>query len=84
MDINGKWEDFPIQWDEKTFFFRHDANNYALQKSKECLSENTQIKKNKIFTKEEWVIHKICVVISWALIISFSLVTIIALIFTSI
>jgi len=75
VEINGKWDEYPIQWDEKTFFWRYEANKYALDKSKEWLSKKSQIKKGRIFTKEEWVIHKICLTIAWILGISFVLVS---------
>ena len=74
MEINGKWEDYPVQWDEKDFFFRHKANEYALKKAKEWLSRNTNIKERRIFTEAEWVEHRISVAIAWILVVSFILV----------
>lgn len=78
IEINGKWEDYPVQWDEKDFFFRHEANKYALKKSKEWLSRNTQIKEKRIFTKGEWVEHKISLALAWIIGFLFLVVALIA------
>ena len=56
-----KWEDFPMQWGEETFFSRKKADDYALIKSKEWLSRNSGIKEKRIFTKEEWGSHQLAV-----------------------
>lgn len=84
MEINGKWEEYPVQWDEKYFFLRSEANKYALKKAKEWLSRNTQIKEKRIFTKEEWVIHNITLTIAWILIVSFGILTIFVLLISDI
>lgn len=73
MEINGKWDEYPVQWDEETFFFRHKANKYALKKAKEWLSRNSGIKTRRIFTEAEWAEHRTALVAAWFLIILFGI-----------
>lgn len=56
-----RWEDFPMQWGEETFFSRKKADDYALIKAKQWLSGNSGIKEKRIFTTEEWTSHKLAV-----------------------
>ena len=76
MEINGVWDDYPVQWDEKTFLLRSEADKFALIKAKEWLSKNSSIKLNRIFTEEEWAIHKICLTFLWIVGIGFGIVII--------
>jgi type IV secretory pathway component VirB8 len=78
MEINGKWEEYPVQWDEETFFLRRKANEYALKKSKEWLSENTGIKEKRIFTEAEWFEHKASLAFAWIITILFVVVAVAA------
>ncbi len=80
METNGVWDDYPVQWDEKKFVFRSEADKYALLKAKEWLSKNSNIKLKRIFTEEEWVIHKICIVFLWMIFSVIGIVVLLSLI----
>ncbi len=78
MEINGVWEDYPVQWDERTFILRSEADKYALLKAKEWLSRNSNIKLKRIFTEEEWFIHRLALTTAWILIVGFGILVIFA------
>lgn len=78
METNGVWDDYPVQWDEKKFVFRSEADKYALLKAKEWLSKNSNIKLKRIFTEEEWAVHKLALTTALVLIISFGILVIFA------
>jgi hypothetical protein len=82
MKINEKWEEYPVQWDEETFFLRHKANEYALKKSKEWLSRNSQIKEKRIFTESEWFEHKVSMFFAWIITVLFVAVVITTILFS--
>jgi len=52
---DGKYEDFPVEWDE-TFFSKGKANDFALKNSKDWISRNTGVK--NVFTNQEWAEEK--------------------------
>jgi len=80
MEINGIWDDYPVQWDEKTFLLRSEADKYALLKTKEWLSRNSNIKLTRIFTEEEWFIHRLCLTFLWVMAAGFGIAVIFGLI----
>lgn len=80
MEINGVWDDYPVQWDERTFILRSEADKYALLKAKEWLSRNSNIKLGRIFTEEEWFIHRLCLIFLWIIGIGFGLALIFGII----
>lgn len=76
METNGVWDDYPVQWDEKTFLLRSEADKYALLKAKGWLSKNSDIKLKRIFTEEEWFIHRLCLTFLWVMAAGFGIMII--------
>ena len=76
----NKWEDFPMQWGDETFFSRKKADDYALIKSKQWLSGNSGIKESRIFTKEEWVSHKLAIFLGLLFLVPLIMLVIIGLV----
>ncbi len=77
-----KWEDFPMQWGDETFFSRRKADDYALIKAKQWLSGNSGIKEKRIFTKEEWASHKLAVFLGLLFLVPVILAIILGLIYS--